>query len=64
MDVSMIMKMVGIGFLVAVSTQVLSKTGRDEQVTMVTVTGILVALGVIIGALGDLISEVARIFGL
>jgi stage III sporulation protein AC len=60
----MIMKMVGIGFLVAVSTQVLSKTGRDEQVTMVTVTGILVALGVIIGALGDLISEVARIFGL
>jgi hypothetical protein len=50
--------------LVAVSTQVLSKTGRDEQVTMVTVTGILVALGVIIGALGDLISEVARIFGL
>ena len=64
MDVSMIMKMVGIGFLVAVSTQVLSKTGRDEQVTMVTVTGILVALGVIIGALGDLISEVARVFGL
>jgi stage III sporulation protein AC len=60
----MIMKMVGIGFLVAVSTQVLSKTGRDEQVTMVTVTGILVALGVIISALGDLISEVARIFGL
>ena len=60
----MIMKMVGIGFLVAVSTQVLSKTGRDEQVTMVTVTGILVALGVIIGALGDLISEVARVFGL
>ncbi len=60
----MIMKMAGVGLLVAVATQVLGKSGRDEQATMVTITGILVALGLIVGELGELFSEVARIFGL
>lgn len=60
----MIVKAAGVGILVAISTQVLSKTGRDEQAMMVTVTGILVALGLIVGEIGELLSEVARIFGL
>lgn len=64
MDVSMIMKVAGIGLLVAVATQVLGKTGRDDQATMVTVTGLLVALGLIVGGLSDLISEIAQLFGL
>ncbi|MBQ7338203.1 MAG: stage III sporulation protein AC [Clostridia bacterium] len=64
MDVAMIIKVAGIGVLVAVATQVLAKSGRDEQVMMVTVTGILVALGFIIGKLGELFSEIAQIFGL
>jgi stage III sporulation protein AC len=64
MDVSMIMKVAGIGLLVAVATQVLGKTGRDDQATMVTVTGLLVALGLIVGGLSDLIGETAQLFGL
>ena len=64
MDVSMIIKVAGIGLLVAVATQVLGKTGRDDQATMVTVTGLLVALGMIVGELGDLISTIAQLFGL
>ena len=64
MDVSMIMKVAGIGLLVAVATQVLGKTGRDDQATMVTVTGLLVALGLIVGELGDLIGTITRLFGL
>ena len=63
MDVSMIMKVAGIGLLVAVATQVLGKTGRDDQATMVTVTGLLVALGLIVGGLSDLIGEIAQLFG-
>ena len=64
MDVSMIIKVAGIGLLVAVATQVLGKTGRDDQATMVTVTGLLVALGLIVGELGDLIGRIAQLFGL
>ena len=64
MDVGMIIKVAGIGLLVALATQVLGKTGRDEQAMMVTVTGILVSLGLIIAELGDLFSKVAEMFGL
>lgn len=64
MDVSMIIKVAGIGLLVAVAAQVLGKTGRDDQAMMVTVTGLLVALGMIVGELGDLIAKIAQLFGL
>ena len=60
----MIMKVAGSGLLVAVATQVLGKTGRDDQATMVTVTGLLVALGLIVSELGDLIGRIAQLFGL
>jgi stage III sporulation protein AC len=63
-EAEMIIKMAGIGILVVVATQVLNKSGRDEQVMMVTVTGILVALGLIIGKFGELISLVTELFGL
>ena len=63
MDVSMIIKVAGIGLLVAVAAQVLGKTGRDDQAMMVTVTGLLVALGMIVGELGDLIAKIAQLFG-
>ena len=60
----MIIKVAGIGLLVAVAAQVLGKTGRDDQAMMVTVTGLLVALGMIVGELGDLIAKIAQLFGL
>ena len=64
MEVGLIIKVAGIGVLVSVATQVLSKSGRDEQAMMVTVTGILVVLGIIISELGGLIEKVTGIFGL
>lgn len=60
----MILKVAGIGILVSVVTQFLAKSGRDEQVVMVTVTGILVALGMVIGELDALLSEIRALFGL
>ena len=37
MDVSLILRVAGIGILVAVAAQILQKSGRDEQATLVTV---------------------------
>lgn len=64
LDAAMILKVAGIGILVSVVTQFLAKSGRDEQVVMVTVTGILVALGMVIGELDALLSEIRAMFGL
>ena len=47
MDITLITRIAGIGLLVAVASQILSKTGRDEQATFVTIAGIIVALLVV-----------------
>ena len=64
MDLSFILKVAGVGMIVAVSTQVLSKIGRDEQATMVSIAGIIVVLLMLMGELGELIATVKDVFGL
>ncbi len=63
MDISLIIKIAGIGILVSVASQILSKTGRDEQATFVTVAGILVALALLISQIRDLFDTVRSVFG-
>ena len=64
MDFSFVLKIAGIGMIVAVSCQVLSKIGRDEQATMVSVAGIIVVLLMLIGQIGELFETVRDVFGL
>ena len=63
MDITLILKIAGVGVLVASAAQILSKSGRDEQATLVTVAGIIVALLLIVGEMGKLFSSVRGIFG-
>lgn len=42
MDVDLIFKIAAIGILVSVLNQVLVRSGRDEQATMVTLAGLVV----------------------
>ena len=64
MDITLILKIAGVGLLVAASAQILSKSGRDEQATLVTVAGIVVVLMMLIGEVGWLFTSVRGIFGL
>ena len=64
MDISLIIKIAGVGILVAVASQILNKTGRDEQATFVTVAGILVALMLLISEIRDLFDLVTSVFGI
>ena len=64
MDVSLIMKIAGIGILVAVAAQILSKTGRDEQATFVTVAGIITALVLLVGQIRELFDLIGSVFGI
>ena len=63
MDISLILKITGIGLLVSVSCQVLSKSGRDEQSTMLSIAGIIIVMLLIITELEGLFSTLSRIFG-
>ena len=64
MDVSMILRIAGIGLLVSVINTVLSKSGRDEHVGYVTVAGILIVLFMLVGEIDRLFSTVRNLFGL
>mgnify|MGYP004486451363 CR=1 FL=1 len=64
MDVGLILKVVGIGFLVSFATQILSKSGRDEQAMLVTLAGIVTVLLLLIGEIGQLFDTVRAVFGL
>jgi stage III sporulation protein AC len=64
MDISLIFKIAGLGMLVAVSCQVLSKVGREDQASFVSVAGIIVALLLLIEEIGYLFEAVKEVFGL
>lgn len=64
MDISLIVKITGIGILVAVASQILTKSGRDEQAMFVTIAGMLVALMLLINEIGDLFDLIASVFGM
>lgn len=64
MDVGMIMKVAGIGMLVAVACQILGKAGREEQATLVSIAGIVIVLIMLIGEIGTLFDAVRDVFGL
>ena len=64
MDVDLIMKVAGVGMIVAVVFQIMNKAGRDEQATLVSITGIVIILVIIVDEIGELLESLKRIFGL
>ncbi|MGM9664991.1 MAG: stage III sporulation protein AC [Eubacteriales bacterium] len=64
MDISLILKITGIGLLISVACQILSKSGREEQATLLSVGGIIIVMLLIISELDTLFSTLSRIFGL
>ena len=64
MDVDLILKVAGVGMIVAVACQILGKAGRDEQATLLSITGIVIILVLIVDEIGGLIESLKRIFGL
>lgn len=57
------MKVAGVGLLVSVAAQILNKSGRDEQATLVTLAGIVVVLLMLIEQIGKLFSLIYATFG-
>lgn len=64
MDVSFLMRIAGIGMLVAVVCQILSRLGKDDQSMLVSISGIIVVLIIIIEALGELFDALGDVFGI
>ncbi len=64
MDVSLIIKIAGIGMIIAVTYQILQRAGRDEQALLLSLSGFVFVLLLIIGEIGELYGKIKSIFGL
>ena len=64
MDVDLIFQIAGIGIIVAVMNQLLTRSGRDEQAMMTTIAGLVVVLLILVSKIGELFTAVKTVFGL
>lgn len=64
MNISLVLKMAGIGLIVSVSHQILAKSGRDEQATLVTVAGVVIAMLMLTGEIASLLQSIRSAFGI
>ena len=63
MDVGLVLKVAGVGLLVSVAQQILSRAGRDEQAMLVSLTGIVIVLLMLVEEIGKLFDTVKAVFG-
>ncbi len=64
MDIELLFKIAGVGILVAVLNQVLSKAGREDQAMMTTLTGIIIVLMMVVTKINELFQVVRDTFKL
>lgn len=63
-DIDLIFQIAGIGIIVAVLNQLLSRSGRDEQALMTTIAGLVIVLFMLVNKIGQLFETVKSVFGL
>ncbi len=64
MDIDLIFRIAAIGILIAVLNQLLTKAGREEIATMVTIAGLILVLLMVVDLVSNLFENVKRIFNL
>ena len=64
MNIDLLFKIAGIGILVSVLNQVLTKAGREDQAMLTTLTGLIIVLMIVINEIGTLFDTVRTVFKL
>jgi len=62
MEIDLIFKIAAIGIIVSILTQVLSRSGRDEQATMTSLAGLIVVLMMLTQKIAALFEMVKQLF--
>lgn len=63
-QIDIILKIAGVGILVAVLNQILKITNKDEISTFVTLSGIIVVLMMVLNLISTLLDSVKTLFNL
>lgn len=62
MEIDLIFKIAAVGIIVSILNQVLSRSGREEQATLTTITGLIVVLMMVATKIAELFELVKRLF--
>ena len=62
MEVDLIFKVAAVGILVAVLNILLTRSGREEQALMVTITGLVIVLVLVVQKISELFSLIGELF--
>ncbi len=63
-NIDIVFKIAAVGVLIAVLSQLLIKSGRDDIALMVSVTGLIIVLLVVVQMVNELFESIKSIFGL
>ena len=63
MDIELIFKKAAIGIIVAVLSQLLIRSGREEQAMLTTLAGLIVVLTLIVTQISTLFTTIKQLFG-
>ena len=62
MQVDLIFKVAAVGILVAVLNILLTRSGREEQALMVTITGLIIVLLLVVQKISELFGLIKSLF--
>lgn len=63
MDVDLIFKIAAVGILVAVLNILLTRSGREDQALMTSITGLVVVLVIVVKEISELFDLIRELFG-
>ena len=63
MDVELICKIAAVGILVAVLNILLTRSGREDQALMTSITGLVVVLVIVVQEISQLFDLIRDLFG-
>ena len=64
MDISLIIKVAGVGILISILNMVLEKTDRKDWATFTTLAGVVIVLGMVLNEISMLFNTVKTMFQL
>ena len=64
MGIEIVLKIAGVGILVAAACQLLKQTGRDDIAMITALAGLIIVLTMVIGLISPLFSNIRSVFKL
>ncbi|MDL2287095.1 stage III sporulation protein AC [Eubacteriales bacterium OttesenSCG-928-G02] len=64
MNITLLLKIAGVGLLVSIAYQIFQKSGRDEQATFISIAGVIIVMVFLISEIDGLFRTIRSIFGI